>query len=249
MKINMHTSHPSAFISSTFVDLRQERNAVAETLRLRGLNVNALDVKPASTTSSKNEILVGIRESDFVILIIGDRYGSVNNTLTGSESMSITWWEYNKAYLYGKPVLAYFKNKTGFQLEDNDDPDEKTYKHKRIQFERFKQLVSTRHNPAFFSNTNELTHAVDMALISTYRSGVRSLTQQKEALQSKITGLESELNRLKNQIPQPSLNELAGIQSFWEKQSDHSGGTILDLPTNTETSGLAGLASILRDKS
>ena len=76
MKVNMHTSHPSAFISSTFIDLHEERESVANALTDMGLNVNALDIKPASTDSSKNEILSGIRESDFAILLIGDRYGS-----------------------------------------------------------------------------------------------------------------------------------------------------------------------------
>jgi hypothetical protein len=33
MKINMHTSHPSAFISSTFVDLFDDRRAVADSLK------------------------------------------------------------------------------------------------------------------------------------------------------------------------------------------------------------------------
>ena len=73
MKVNQHTSHPSAFISSTFVDLQDERASVAETLKDNGLNVNALDIKPATNNTSKTEILKGIRESDFVILIIGAR--------------------------------------------------------------------------------------------------------------------------------------------------------------------------------
>jgi hypothetical protein len=36
MKVNLHTSHPSAFISSTFIDLQGERAAVAEQLKENG---------------------------------------------------------------------------------------------------------------------------------------------------------------------------------------------------------------------
>jgi len=41
MKINEYTSHPSAFISSTFADLKEERASVAKKLKERGLLVNA----------------------------------------------------------------------------------------------------------------------------------------------------------------------------------------------------------------
>jgi len=51
MKVNLHTSHPSAFISSTFIDLQDERASVAERLQENGLNVNALDVKPATNNT------------------------------------------------------------------------------------------------------------------------------------------------------------------------------------------------------
>jgi len=110
MKINIHTSHPSAFISSTFLDLEQERHAVANVLRDSNLNINALDVKPASNDSSRKEILTGIKEGDFIILIVGERYGSIIPKMTMSNTLSITRWEYRKAVrTYGKPALVYFK--------------------------------------------------------------------------------------------------------------------------------------------
>ena len=116
MKINIHTSHPSAFISSTFLDLQQERNAVANVLRESNLNINALDVKPASNDSSRKEILSGIKESDFIILIIGERYGSIIPKMTLSKKLSITRWEYVKAVKhFGKYALVYFK-----EVESND---------------------------------------------------------------------------------------------------------------------------------
>ena len=126
MNINKHTSHPSAFISSTFVDLKAERRAVAKVLKKSGLNINALDTKPASNESSKKEIIKGIKESDFVILIIGHRYGSILPEMTGSESRSITWWEYTIALNTKKPVLVYFKelaDDNDINFDDKDAPD------------------------------------------------------------------------------------------------------------------------------
>jgi len=79
------TSHPSAFINSTFIDLQDERDFVAKGIQDCGLIVNALEVKPASNNTSRAEILKGIQESDFVILIITDRFGSIVPKITNSQ--------------------------------------------------------------------------------------------------------------------------------------------------------------------
>ena len=200
MKINMNTSRPSAFISSTFLDLREDRQTVAKILKERGLNVNALDVRPASTQSSKKEIVSGIRESDFIILIIGDRYGSILKSMTGSDIKSLTWWEYNRAIMMRKPVIAYFKYFNSNDSKTHDDINDPLYKRKRRLFERFKKIIIDKHNPAYYTHPNELAKKVDKALISIYRSGVKELTLEKARLNDKISGLESELAKLKSQL-------------------------------------------------
>ncbi|CAD5254097.1 conserved hypothetical protein [Alteromonas sp. 38] len=198
MKINMHTSHPSAFISSTFIDLYEDRNEVASILKKRGLNVNALDTRPASTQSSKNEILNGIKESDFVILLIGDRYGSILKSMTSSDSKSITWWEYINALKMGKPVIAYFKNFDASNPTSHDDRSDAMYNKKRNLFDIFKKLITQRHNPAFYTEPYELAKKLDNSLISIYRAGVKELSSSKLELSSKITQLQNELNQLKS---------------------------------------------------
>ncbi|MGY0615835.1 DUF4062 domain-containing protein [Vibrio sp. FJH11] len=202
MKINIHTSHPSAFISSTFVDLYEDRAAIADVLKNRGLNVNALDIRPASNQSSKKEILNGIKESDFVILLIGDRFGSILKTMTGNESQSITWWEYTNALKMGKPVIAYFKNVDSTDPKSHDEKSDPLYKHKRLQFEKFKKTVTQRHNPSFYTNPYELADQLDESLISTYRAGVKALCLKNSELQTRISQLESELLALKAK-PEP----------------------------------------------
>ncbi len=198
MKINMHTSHPSAFISSTFIDLYEDRNEVASTLRERGLNVNALDIRPASTQSSRKEILNGIRESDFVILLIGDRFGSILKSMTSSDTQSITGWEYVNARKMGKPVIAYFKNFDASNPNSHDDRSDALYNKKRKLFDRFKTIITQRHNPAFYTEPYELAEKLDNSLISIYRAGVKELNSSKLELNNKITQLENELNQLKS---------------------------------------------------
>ena len=189
----MHTSHPSAFISSTFTDLYQDRAVVAEVLKNRGLNVNALDVRPASTQSSQKEILAGIRESDFVILIVADRFGSIMKSMTGSETQSITWWEYATALRMGKPVIAYFKHINSVNHISHDDKNDPEYKKKRRLFEIFKRVVTSRHNPAYYSDPHDLAARIDESLISIYRAGVRGLNSENSELSGKVAQLEAEL--------------------------------------------------------
>ncbi len=190
MKINIHTSHPSAFISSTFADLKEERNAIADVLRGSNLNINALDIKPASNDSSRKEILSGIKESDFIILIIGERYGSIIPKMTLSKKLSITRWEYIRAVKgMKKNALVYFKRVTSNNAIYYDDIQSSDYKIKRMYLDEFKNELSNTHNPKYFTTADELAEEVKRAIIPTYRSGVRSLLAKNELLQKEITEL------------------------------------------------------------
>lgn len=200
MKINIHTSHSSAFISSTFIDLQQERNAVAKVLREANLNVNALDIKPASSNSSRKEIISGIKESDFIILIVGERYGSIIPRMTLKKDMSITRWEYDQAVrIYGKNVLVYFKK---IQSDDQihfDDRSLEDFEIKQTYLRDFKELLSNSHKPDYFSTADELAEKIKKAIIPTYRSGVKDLVIENESLRKRIGSLEQEVLKIKNE--------------------------------------------------
>jgi len=190
MKLNLNTSHPSAFISSTFIDLKYERESVEDRLKERNILVNALDVKPASNQTSRSEILTGIRESDFIILIIADRYGSILKSMTGSCNQSITWWEYNQAFKMGKPALVYFKNPDFIDKDSHDDRSDRQYTLKRSKFKVFKNLIKKRHNPAFFDDEYQLSEKLDSAIIPTYRNAISKLLREKTDLSIRLSELE-----------------------------------------------------------
>lgn len=198
MKINIHTSHPSAFISSTFIDLREERKAVANVLSKANLNINAIDVKPAANDSSKKEIINGIKESDFLILIVGERYGSIIPEMTRSRKHSITRWEYIKAVKrYRKDALVYFKNVESGDSVHYDDRTSGDYDRKRKLLAEFKNELSSIHSPKYFSTPEELAEEVKKALIPTYRAGVKALTKRNESLLKEIETLKQENQHLK----------------------------------------------------
>lgn len=211
------------------MDLEEERSAVSQALIDRGLNVNALDVRPASTQSSKKEILSGIKESDFVILIIGDRYGSILPSITGSKEMSITWWEYQRAVALKRPIIVYFKNIKYRDESSHDDPSEREYKLKRNRFEKFRSLLALKHNPDYFNDPYELEDKIDKSLISIYRSEVKFLAQKNSSLTIKVSELEA---RLQNHKP---------------NQASVAPAPYLGSSSNT-SGGLMGLSSMPRDE-
>ena len=231
MRINTHTSHPSAFISSTFMDLRKERNAVASVLRASNLNINALDIKPASTNSSRKEIITGIRESDFIILIVGKRYGSMDRKITFKKSLSITRWEYEVAVKNSKKdVLVYFKEIDSTDTIHYDDQSFNDFQNKQDLLKQFKSELSQKHNPKYFSTTEELIEEVKKAIIPVYRAGVKTLIEKNESLTKEVASLKSELLTLKK--PQNSVTNLlsTGIVASASKQPRG----LLDMLDNVE---------------
>lgn len=191
MQIFPHNQTPSVFISSTFIDLKNERRLVASTLEKSGVHVNALDVKPASTNTSKVEIINGIRQSDFLILIIGNRYGTINPSFTSSTEISITEWEYRLARKSGKPVIAIFKEVKEISSTDNSDPTTKQ------KLENFKNIIHKHHNPRYFESDAELCNIIKKSLVATYWSSIKKLNASIKDQASEIEQLRTELENLK----------------------------------------------------
>ena len=196
MNVNSSISHPSAFISSTFIDLKDDRKKVADVLNKRGVLVNALDEQPASNKKAKDRILNGIEQSDFVILIIGDRYGSILEAMTGSPWMSITYWEYLEAKRLGKTILPYIKENNDSNPLPHDDKNNKDYIKKRKYFSRFKHDVSESHTPSYYLSPEELADEIDKSLIRFYREGVLDLLSDKSRLNKEISQLRNEKESL-----------------------------------------------------
>lgn len=90
------------FISSTYEDLKEERAAVTQCL----LNNNCIPVGmeqfPASNMSQMEYIQKMLDDCDYYILIIGGRYGSLDD-----DGIGYTEKEYNYAIQKGIPVMAF----------------------------------------------------------------------------------------------------------------------------------------------
>ncbi|MEK3942498.1 MULTISPECIES: DUF4062 domain-containing protein [Paenibacillus] len=90
------------FISSTFTDLQDERQAAVESVLKSGHIPAGMELFRSGDQSQKDTITKWIEESDVYLLILGGRYGSIEET-TGK---SYTHWEYDLAGELKKPRFA-----------------------------------------------------------------------------------------------------------------------------------------------
>ncbi|SHH56977.1 DUF4062 domain-containing protein [Clostridium intestinale] len=92
------------FISSTFADLEDERKEVMEAI----INLNCfpagMEMFPAADIEQFEYIKTIIDQSDYYVLVIAGRYGSVSD-----DGISYTEKEYEYAKEKGIPVLAFVK--------------------------------------------------------------------------------------------------------------------------------------------
>lgn len=90
------------FVSSTYTDLVEERQAAISALLQLGAMPAGMELFPVADDEAWTLIKRVIDESDYYLLIIGGRYGSVTE-----EGVSFTEKEYEYALHSGKPVMAF----------------------------------------------------------------------------------------------------------------------------------------------
>ncbi len=90
------------FISSTYIDFEKEREKIAHAIAEMGHIPVGMELFPASTEEQFNHIKRVIDVSDYVVLIIGGRYGSMDEF-----GISYTEKEYDYAISKGISVLAF----------------------------------------------------------------------------------------------------------------------------------------------
>ena len=81
------------FVSSTFFDLQEERAAVSKVLLEMDAFPAGMELFPATDADSWTLIQQVIDSADYYLLIVGGRYGSINDTT----ELSYTEMEYDYA--------------------------------------------------------------------------------------------------------------------------------------------------------
>lgn len=90
------------FVSSTFIDLREERQAVMQALLELNCMPSGMELFPASDETALELIKRELADCDYYVCIVGGRYGSLD-----PEGISYTEREYDFAVNNGIPVLGF----------------------------------------------------------------------------------------------------------------------------------------------
>ncbi|RKQ69583.1 uncharacterized protein DUF4062 [Litorimonas taeanensis] len=217
------------FISSTYVDLRQERQHVIQALLELDCIPSGMELFPAADEDQWSLIKSIIDECDYYILIVGGRYGSTN-----VEGISYTEMEYNYALSTGKPIIA-FLHKDPSKIEvGKSESDVEGQK----RLESFRSLVQKK-MCKFWASPEELGSVVSRSLINLQRKSpgvgwVRGdLVSDKEAsqeilkLSKKVEELERQLNKARTQAPSGTEKLAQGDDKF-ELQTYFSTGSIFE---------------------
>lgn len=248
------------FVSSTYLDLKNERQAAVEAILKAGHIPAGMELFAAGNESQFETIKRWIDESDAYMLILGGRYGSVEP----KTSLSYTELEYDYAISKNKPIFAVVITESAL------DQKVKTEGKVAIEAENPKELKSFRDKglsrmSSFFNDSKDIKLAVHETL-SDFMSGYefngwvsgaeltesRALIEEISRLQKRNKELEKELSQLKKNVDLETPKTSKWSDSEFKEIFDHLKATEIrtdyfDKSQPLSTYSVATLFHVLRD--
>jgi Domain of unknown function (DUF4062) len=144
------------FISSTYKDLEEERFEVMQALLKMGCMPAGMELFPAANESQWNFIKRVIDESDYYLLIVGGKYGSVHP----QRGISYTRMEYEYALETKKPILRFLVKDATKLPQEKIEKDPKIIK----KLDDFKKFLLDENLCQFYNNPHDLALKVTQAI-------------------------------------------------------------------------------------
>ncbi len=205
------------FISSTYEDLKDERAKVQETVLKLNCFPAGMEQFPAMSIKLFEYIKKIIDDSDYYLLIIGGRYGSVDK----SSGKSWTEQEFDYAVSKGIPVMVFdHEDFTKLPANKTDQNDEK-----RKKLLDFKKKAAEDRLIKKWSNADNLATEVSYSLSASFvsqrqRGWVRAENNINDDLSDIDTNaVQDELNTLKFQAIEDRKKQLIIEHSYNEARS------------------------------
>ena len=152
------------FISSTFADLEEERKGVMEAIISLNCFPAGMEMFPATDTEQFEYIKTIIDESDYYVLIIAGRYGSV-----AEDGVSYTEKEFDYAKEKGVPILTFIKKNIEIIPASKTDQDNK----KKKKLLAFREKAMNGRMVKFWDNASELKYNLQTSLSQEFRRNPR----------------------------------------------------------------------------
>lgn len=192
------------FVSSTFADLKDERSNVIQTLMEMDCIPAGMELFPALDEEQFEFIKKVIDDSDYYLLIVGGRYGSLSE-----EGISYTEMEYDYAIRKGIKVIALVHGSPQKLAVEKVEIDSDAQQKLKV----FKQKVTTNRLVKFWNDAKELSGLVALSLpktIKTYPAigWIRGneATDNTELLKQ-LNDLRQENNKLGKQVEELQKNK------------------------------------------
>ncbi len=200
------------FISSTYEDLREERQEVLKAILKLNHIPTGMELFHASNDDQGKVIKRVIDECDYYLLIIGGRYGSLDKN-----GISYTEKEFIYAKEIGKPILVFLPKYKNFV-----DPSEQNID----MLKKFKTNVTDEKLVSYWENKHHLISEVILALteiivdcpsigwIKGDNISSDELLLENSLLQKKIVVLEEQINVISTEPPKGSEKFANGNDKF-----------------------------------
>ncbi|MFT0803253.1 DUF4062 domain-containing protein [Bacillus swezeyi] len=143
------------FISSTYADLIEERQAAVEAVLNAGHIPAGMELFKSGDQSQKETIKKWIDESDVYMLILGGRYGTIDQE-TGK---SYTHWEYDYAETCGKPRFSIIINDNALDEKVKEKGQDVLEREHYKEYRDFKDTVLSK-ICKFYSDIKDIKLAI-----------------------------------------------------------------------------------------
>lgn len=138
--VNFAKKRLQVFVSSTFTDLIEERQAAVEAILTAGHFPAGMELFTAGDESQMDAIKQWIDESDIYLLVLGGRYGSIDL----KSGRSYTHLEYEYALQQGKPLFACVLTEQAIDKKVEKSGKSVLEMNENGKFKEFRELVLSK---------------------------------------------------------------------------------------------------------
>jgi uncharacterized protein DUF4062 len=204
------------FISSTFKDLKDERQAVLKAVLELDHMPAGMELFPASDDSAWQLIKDIIEGSDFYVLIIGGRYGSQDESGIG-----YTEKEYDYAINIKKPVIPLLHENPDNLPRDRTDINEDAWK----KLQEFRDKVEKRHTCVYWRTPEDLKAKVIVGLTATMKrhpgiGWIRADQVPSEATYAEMLSLREKIAALEAEAANASVTPPKGTEDLRQGEDE-----------------------------
>ena len=198
------------FVSSTYTDLKNERQAVISALLQLGSLPAGMELFPAADDDAWVLIKRVIDDSDYYLLVIGGRYGSI-----GEEGLSYTEKEYDYAVTEGKPVMAFLHGNPGKLALDDSEIDPEA----RKKYSAFREKVEHARHVKYWMSADDLAGKVALSFssfIRTYPAAgwIRADRGDSPETLRKLAAAQEEISKLKIKLKDLAIEPPSGARGL-----------------------------------